>query len=135
MLRNLELNNAIDRVIPIREGIWLTNAVLNIPYDLAGTGPGHGRAAVTIEVRPLDSVLSNILDHEGSIDIVKMDCEGCEYALLASNPKVFTRIDQYVLEIHGSSWILIDWMRSNGYRVDKIISLDKLINIVYLTRS
>jgi hypothetical protein len=40
------------------------------------------------------------------IDVLKMDCEGCEYALArdvaAADPAFFTRVGQFALEVHAS---------------------------------
>ena len=49
---------------------------------------------------------------QGYIDVLKMDCEGCEYALardvLAEDPEFFTRVGQFVVEIHTDSRFLRD---------------------------
>jgi len=56
------------------------------------------------------------------IDVLKMDCEGCEYALardiLEEDPKFFDRIGQFAVELHVSR----RWVNS----LDRIINLGKL---------
>lgn len=51
------------------------------------------------------------------VNILKMDCEGCEYALaedvLSSDPHFFHRVDQFALEIHVSK----AWVKSKEYGV------------------
>jgi len=47
------------------------------------------------------------------LDVLKMDCEGCEYALardiLIEDPEFFFKIDQVLIEFHlGKAWILND---------------------------
>jgi len=44
------------------------------------------------------------------IDVLKMDCEGCEYAIardvLAEDPGMFQRVDQFAIEVHvGKMWL------------------------------
>lgn len=48
--------------------------------------------------------------HHDFIDILKMDCEGCEYALaediLREDPTFFKNVGQFVVEVHvGNKWI------------------------------
>jgi len=56
------------------------------------------------------------------IDVLKMDCEGCEYALardiLAEDPKFFERVGQFAIELHVSRV----WINS----LEPILNLGKL---------
>ena len=59
------------------------------------------------DVSPVD--LRHELGHT-RVDVVKMDCEGCEYALVqnmrVSDPSFLGRVDQLILEVHISrKWI------------------------------
>jgi hypothetical protein len=54
------------------------------------------------------------LKHE-RLSVLKMDCEGCEYALardiLDEDPNFFNHVDNFVVEIHYSK----RWMKSNSH--------------------
>ncbi|MGC9079388.1 MAG: FkbM family methyltransferase, partial [Nanopusillaceae archaeon] len=42
-----------------------------------------------------------------NIDLLKMDCEGCEYSLLCLPDNVLKYSREYIIEIHGSPQVLI----------------------------
>lgn len=66
-------------------------------YDVADTAQFPLRTSVP--------GLRMLLGHD-RIAVLKMDCEGCEYALardiLEEDPKFFTHVDQFAVEVHYS---------------------------------
>lgn len=133
LLEHLRLNNAGGKVVPVPEGVWHRSGLLELPHDLSCTGLDYGERDVVISVRHIDDALGEVLSAEGCIDVVKMDCEGCEYSLLIS--EAASRVAQYVIEIHGSPWTIIDLMMKKGYRLDKVIHVDRLVNVVYMSKA
>ena len=80
--RNLKINN-ITNVTVLETGIG-NGGTVRLKY---------GRRENNIEVREL----TEILERTGQCDFLKMDCEGCEWAIKASELKPFRRIEA---EIH-----------------------------------
>jgi len=111
MLKNVQLNNHRN-VIPIQKAV--TNITGTIKLFLAEDASGHsivgsGRPSIMVESVTLDDYFSLT---EQPIDIVKIDVEGAENAVLqgmrriiAKNPglKVFTEFSPEALRIVGCS--------------------------------
>ncbi|MGQ9478514.1 MAG: FkbM family methyltransferase, partial [Thermoproteota archaeon] len=70
---NLRINDVGDRVTVHPYGIWWKGGTLGIKEE--GTGSGLRCGDKEIYVIPLEEALKQA-------DIVKIDCEGCEYSLL-----------------------------------------------------
>ena len=68
-----------------------------------------------------------IHDREGVIDLVKMDCEGCEYSLLQLDEEHIKLSKQYIVEIHGYETPLIDKMLQAGYNSKLILELNEWV--------
>jgi len=47
----------------------------------------------------LKDILEIVYQREGVIDLVKMDCEGCEYSLLRLDEDLLKLPKQYIVEI------------------------------------
>ncbi|MCL4480543.1 MAG: FkbM family methyltransferase, partial [Candidatus Thermoplasmatota archaeon] len=71
--------------------------------------------------REIDSIsLKDIISQYGlsKIDLLKMDCEGCEYSVLQSIDKeTLTHIENIVLEFHDGVGFLADLLSKQGYKV------------------
>jgi FkbM family methyltransferase len=51
------------------------------------------------KVKSLKDILEIVYQREGVIDLVKMDCEGCEYSLLRLDEDLLKLPKQYIVEI------------------------------------
>ena len=61
----------------------------------------NGLRIVSCFNQPLtESLVASICDEAGSIDFLKIDCEGCEYELLRWSPDIFRRINRISMETH-----------------------------------
>jgi len=83
--------------------------------------------ATTLEDPPAGWMVTSVpgilkFAHWESIDVLKMDCEGCEYAIardvLAEDPELFKRVGQFAIEIHISK----KWIQS----MEHLLNLGKL---------
>jgi FkbM family methyltransferase len=105
LLRNIASNGYEDRIAPVNKAVTDgTDVMMNID---APDGRQCMVSAYYASGQPLSSVpgvsLGNLLREHGmeSVDLVKIDCEGGEYAILESTPSdVFSRIKNIVFEYH-----------------------------------
>ncbi|KAJ1417675.1 hypothetical protein B484DRAFT_400741 [Ochromonadaceae sp. CCMP2298] len=77
--------------------------------ERGGAGAWQGEVDPNGWLTAAPSELMRMLGHE-SIAVLKMDCEGCEYAivpdLVRSNPDFFKSVTQFAVEVHLSrNWI------------------------------
>lgn len=91
-------------------------------------------ASVTIRVKHLGDILREMFRRDGRIDLVKMDCEGCEYSLLNLSAEDIRLAKQYIIEIHGSENPIIDRMAGCGYEQRLIKNVANLIAVYYFTQ-
>lgn len=84
------------------------NGITNVTVLETGIGNGgtvrvkYGRRGKNIEVREL----TEILERTGRCDFLKMDCEGCEWAIKPSELKSFRRIEA---EIHTQKHHIVEF--------------------------
>jgi len=135
LLRNIYRNNAVDRVIALNYGAWFRETFLTVNYEGAGTGYRiSAEAPVIIEVKNLGDILKEVFRREGKVDLVKMDCEGCEYSLLNLPAEDIRLANQYVIEIHGPENPIIDKMSESGYKHKFIGKAASLVTVHYFTQ-
>lgn len=128
LVENLERNH-VRNVLPTQAAV--TAKEREVRLDFSGmeplavkSGPEVNRSAG----EPVPSVtLEHIVASSGSerIDLLKIDCEGCEYEiLLESPPALFDRVDRVILETHeppisGNTYTtLVDFLERQGYCVE-----------------
>jgi len=75
-----------------------------------------GDAKVIIRAKNLSNILRKVFESEGRINLVKMDCEGCEYSLLSLFGEDIRLAEQYIIEVHGPPYSIIDKMSESGYK-------------------
>ncbi|MEM4898086.1 MAG: FkbM family methyltransferase, partial [Pyrobaculum sp.] len=132
LVDNIARNNAVDRVVAFNYGLWVEDGVLKVKYESLGTGLTVGDE-VELKVKRLGDVLREIAEAEGMIDLVKMDCEGCEYALIATPCEVIRLARQYIMEIHGNPTPLIHHMSKCGYGTELVHRYHDLLNVYRFT--
>ncbi|MEM4439011.1 MAG: FkbM family methyltransferase [Pyrobaculum sp.] len=132
LVDNVARNNAVDRVVAFNYGLWVEDGVLKVKYESLGTGLTVGDE-VELKVKRLGDVLREIAETEGGIDLVKMDCEGCEYALLTTPCEVVRLARQYIVEIHGPPTPIVNHMSKCGYGAEFVLRLTDLVNVFRFT--
>lgn len=135
LIKNLERNNVLNNVTPINRGVWLYKGEITIPYNGLTTGLCYSDSQIRIEVEEFSSILKTVFEKEGGIDLVKMDCEGCEYVLINTPIEDILKCRNYIVEIHGSPYLIIDLMSKIGYSVKLLRVLKELVGIYYFKHS
>jgi len=135
LLRNIYRNNVMDRIVALNYGAWFREIFLTVNYEGTGTGlQTLAETPITVKVKNLGDILKEVFRREGRIDLVKMDCEGCEYSLLNLPAEDIRLVDQYVIEVHGSESPIVDKMSESGYKHKLIRKVASLITVHYFTQ-
>jgi len=100
---NLRLNGVYNAAV-YPYGVSPEEDVYGVALDGAGTGLMAG--GVEIKAKPVGEVLA---------EVVKMDCEGCEWSLMAASCAVVKRAEEYVIEIHGPEPLLVRKLERCGF--------------------
>jgi len=100
---NLELNNVTNATVH-PYGVFIEEDT----YGVAVIGSSSGLFAgdTKIKVMPIEEAIT---------DVVKMDCEGCEWSLLSIPCAVIKRAEEYVIEIHGPEPLIVRKLEKCGF--------------------
>ncbi len=107
---NLRLNNVTNATVH-PYGVWIEEDVYGVALQDAGTGLKIGDIKIT--TKPIRDAI---------VDVVKMDCEGCEWALLTLTCQEIRRAEEYAIEIHGPEPPLVRKMEKCGFQSRRIPS-------------
>jgi hypothetical protein len=73
----------------------------------------HRIGDIKIRTKPIGDAIVDV-------DVVKMDCEGCEWALLTLTCQEIRRAEEYAIEIHGPEPPLVRKMEKCGFQSRRI---------------
>jgi len=132
LIENIARNNAEGKIVPLNYGAWFRDTTVNVGYIDDATGlQKTGDKQVAMKMKDLSDILTTLYNEEGRINLVKMDCEGCEYSLLKLDNKIVSLAEQYIIEIHGSETPILDKMIECGYDANLVRRIGKWI-VIYL---
>jgi len=101
MLENIKLNNMQDKIIPINMGINYEKDDINIHIKAVNTqgtllkSEGNG-------IKVPAGKLSDIIDkYNIDAQVIKMDCEGCEYDIILKDYDTIKEFDEIEFEYHA----------------------------------
>jgi len=106
--------------------VWWDAGELELAVDAASTGLRAG--STRVRTVPLPEVIDA---HKP--DIVKMDCEGCEWAILYT-PCGLMRSVQWVIEVHGPELPIVKRLKECGLGVGVVTRLAPLVSVVVARR-
>ncbi len=91
---------------------------MSIEGDVYGVAPAGMDTGLTVG----DIKIRTKPIRDAIVDVVKMDCEGCEWALLTLTCQEIRRAEEYAIEIHGSEPLLVRKMEKCGFQSRRIPS-------------
>ena len=103
MLENIKLNNMEDKIIPMNLALGSVPGRIKIPnVDISTTGGTyHGlRSDGDVEV-PMITLEQVMRDYGVEPDILKMDCEGCEFDVILNDYEHVRLFRELVFEYHS----------------------------------
>jgi len=77
--------------------------------------------------------LDRVLEEYGPFDVMKMDCEGCEYDAI-SESKYINQIRQILIEYHNGRRFLPGLLKENGFNV-RSTRLSGKVGYIYAKRT
>lgn len=111
-----------ERAILIQQGLFSSDGVQC--FDGVDTGVAISATGHAVECTSISSIVERF--HIDRIDILKMDIEGAEEAIFASNPeKWLSIVDMLIIEIHGRHLIppIIEKLNKSGFSTSKYRSV------------
>jgi hypothetical protein len=115
--RNLRLNN-VTNATAHPYGVSIEEDVYGVNLD--GTASGVRIGDIKIRTKPIGDAI---------VDVVKMDCEGCEWALLTLTCQEIRRAEEYAIEIHGPEPLLVGKLEKCRFHARRIGIFDPMVNI------
>ena len=114
-LRNIKENNLEEKIIPLNAAYGGKEETL-IDENLAIGGLlKQDENGVKIRQYTLEELVKNYYIDRA---VLKMDCEGCEYALLDEPDNVFNKIDELQIEYHYGYKTLLSKLELVGFGVN-----------------
>jgi FkbM family methyltransferase len=114
---NLLLNNVTNATVH-PYGVWIEENVYGVAPQVSGTGLTVGDIKIT--TKPIGDAI---------VDVVKMDCEGCEWALLTLTCQEIRRAEEYAIEIHGPEPPLVKKLEKCGYIPMRVATVAPLVSL------
>lgn len=81
--------------------------------------------------------LSKVIREAGQVDLLKLDCEGMEQALIPhiQKDKSLQQVKKVIMEVHGSNKRLISILESEGYEVIIDSSQNASVSLIFAFRN
>ena len=117
--KTLELNGVRGECRP--HGVWWREGELSI----GGFGAGAGGVLGNFKIRVV--ALGDVL-REG-FDVAKLDCEGCEYAILTLPCEIISSVPRWIVEIHGPETPIVYKFVECGFKPLKKADLAQYVSI------
>ncbi|HEY1651050.1 MAG TPA: FkbM family methyltransferase [Acidimicrobiales bacterium] len=140
--RNVDRNKFGDRITVVEEALTSSIGTAELDDNEAGGGQNSlvgiqgNVGTVTVKTTTFDAAVAGA---PGPVNVVKIDCEGGEYDLVAaSSPESWAPVERLVIEYHqvpGHSWDeLRTWFEGVGLSVQLEEPLGPGLGVVWLSR-
>ena len=104
LVQNVSLNGLQGKVVPLNLGISYTENYIIIPPNLgveeaAGTLlTSMGSKGLRVKAKKLSEIVD---EYKVKPDVLKIDCEGCEYDIILKDYDTVSQFEQVVFEYHA----------------------------------
>lgn len=126
---NLRLSGMEDRikVIPAAigaergEGVLIVSKTDPMGNTLQGVGCSDALANYSSSIKIPVVTFEDVLRETGweEVDVAKLDCEGCEYAIFSStSDEILRRVKVWIIEFHDGVEGILRHLRRLGYQVE-----------------
>ena len=119
--QNIKINNLEEKIIPLQLGLSSTEGLADL--DMRSNNPlGYSlqtpssASKTEIETITIESLMKQFGLQR--IDVLKMNCEGCEYDVIYHlSSETLSRIDNFLIQYHDGALGLLDYLSKSGFSV------------------
>jgi FkbM family methyltransferase len=141
ILENIRQNNLQDVIIAYNYAVTSrSHEVVAIPRVASPMNRIiYGRALIdeyeSVNTISVDDIVSN--DDISHVDLLKMDCEGSEYDILAGmSESAFSRIDRIIVEYHdGKPEEIDDNLKRHGFKQERKVPETEQMGMLWFRKS
>lgn len=140
ILENIRRNNLQDTIVPYHHAVTSrSNEVVTIPKAASPQNRiAYGNADNDERESVVTISLNDIVSRESisRIDLLKMDCEGSEYDILAGiSAPTFSIIGRIIIEYHdGKEREIEEDLRRHGFRLEKQVAETAKMGMLWFRR-
>jgi len=102
LVENIRLNNLESKIIPLNVGIGYKANYITVNVNTKQAPQIYLRNSQDKGAKVVVSTLSDIIkNYNINTDVLKMDCEGCEYDIILNDYTTVSKFEQIVFEYHA----------------------------------
>jgi FkbM family methyltransferase len=141
MRENIRRNNLGNVIVPYHYAVTSrSNEVVTIPKAASPQNRIAHESAGDDEHESVNTIsLNDIVGIEGisRIDLLKMDCEGSEYEILASiSQSTFSKIDRIIIEYHdGKAEEIDEELKRHGFKLERQAPQTERMGMLWFRKS
>lgn len=143
LLNNIKRNQLASIITPIKKGVGFKDAILDVPFRANASGGNsitlrqeNSSKSTYNNIETVETLSAkNLFEVTGRVDLIKMDCEGCEYELLGCDD-LLTKLspEKIYIEYHKGSDKIQSWLMDNSYVINNILVKNEYVGIILASR-
>ena len=125
--RFVEMNNLGDRVVVVPYGVWSKRWRVRMAVRASGSGLHVGDTEIQL-------ISLKELIGKAKPDVMKVDCEGCEWAFTDIACHDLDMVKEIAMEIHGSETYIVQHLQNCGFKTRKVDEVSPLVSVWHFYR-